>query len=136
MSGIILFINVELSGRIRYHLTTLHKNTTKTNPRCIKIKSLIVTTVRQNKHRGLSESVLEFLETLLTSLHPFKLDFLLRQSYEWCIHGRKTLNEPAIITSQSQEATDICGSKRFWPLLKSLSLPGIYLHTFFRHNMT
>lgn len=41
-----------------------------------------------------------------------------------------------IITTQSLEATNICGNIRFCPILDSFSLLGIYLHTIVRHNMT
>ena len=52
MSGIILFMNPELSGSIGYHLTNLHKNTSQTNLICITIDSVILVPLRQSKHRG------------------------------------------------------------------------------------
>ena len=114
MSLIVFLMHLDLSVRIGYHLTTLHKNTTQTNPRCIIIYSVIRTTLRQGKHRGWNESVLELLEALFTSVRPFKLDFIHCQGGEWGGNGRKTLQKPAIVTNQSQEATYICGSKRFF----------------------
>ena len=137
MSGIILFMDLELSERISYHLTTLHKNTIQTNHRCIKIHSgVILTTLRKSKHRGWSESILELLETFLTSIRPFTLGLILIQSCQWGRNWRKTLHEPVIITSQSQEATNIYRSKRFWIVLNNFTLPRIYLYTFAGHNMT
>ena len=46
MSGIIILMNLMLSGRIGYKLTTVHENITQTKPRCITINSLILTTFR------------------------------------------------------------------------------------------
>ena len=136
MSGIILLMNLDFSGSIGYHLTSIHKNTPQTNPRCIIIDSVLLTTLRQSKHRGWSESVFELLETLLTSLRLFKPGFLLRQSCMWGINGRKAFHKPTVVTSQSQKAKDVSGSKGLWPVLNIFSLPGVHLYTLVGHNMT
>ena len=124
MSGIILLMNLQFSWRISYNFPTLHKNTIQTKPRRITIHSIIITTLRQVNNRGWSESVLELLKTLLTSLRPFKHGLLLSKSCQWVSNERKTLQESVIITSQSQEAMNIRGSNKFWPFFNNLSLPG------------
>src|SRR5687767_9363047 len=81
------------------------------------------------------EFILQYLEALLTSIRPCKLNLLMCQFCHSRGNGRKPLNKPSIVTGQPQKALYISRGQRPWPILHGICLLRINLNSFAGHHM-
>ena len=126
----------QLSGCIGHYSSFLHKNISETLTRCITIDRKALVQIWQNQYWGGCQSFLQFLKVSLALLGPHKLSIFLQQSYHRLGKFRETFYEPSIVSSQSQETTNLSYIGWWFPIQYIFHFAWIYCYSTVRDNMT
>ena len=101
MSGIVLFVNFQLSRRVGDNSAPLHQNTTKANTRCITEHYEILMAVWKAKHWCCGKPLPQSPKAPLAILGPHESLLFPSQSCQWGGQIRETMYEPPIVSGQS-----------------------------------
>jgi hypothetical protein len=97
-------------------MTILHKNKTKPSAKCITINIETLRDVQLCQHRSCSQQLLQSLECFITLCIPDILHIFLQNISDGFSDLREFQDESSIITSQSEETTDLMHNPWWLPI--------------------
>ena len=123
-------MGLKLSWSIRNNSSLLHKHCSKSSKRSIAIYFIILVLIWQNQYWWCNQTFLQLLETGLTFLSPFELGVLLQQLHHGFCNLREILNEPPVVSCESEKTSDLSNRCGCFPICHSDDLGGVYFYSY------
>ena len=136
MSGVVLFIGLQLARGIGHNLLLLHQYSTKTLERGITKDLVRLGFIRRSQNWSSDQFLFQSVESNVTLRRPNVLDVLIEKIRERLRNLGKVFNESSAIACETEETAELLNILRRFPIHNCRHLLRIHRNALGRDDMT